>query len=188
MYEHEFPFFLGVESLGYIVMMCLAWWETAKLFSRVVASCCTAFSSLWELPLRCVLVCVWPCQMSSTLAVLIGVQCYLIVVLICISRGISLVAPMVKHLSTLWETWVRSLGREHPVVKEMAAHSSTLAWKIPWTEEPGRLQSMGSQSRTWLSNSTTTTTWLMMLSLFSVHPYHIYISSFQVLVQIFCPF
>ena len=58
----------------------------------------------------------------------------------------SLVAQMVKRLSTMWETWVRSLGREDPLEKEMAIHSSTLAWKIPWTEEPGRLQSMGSQT------------------------------------------
>ena len=57
----------------------------------------------------------------------------------------SLVAQTVKHLSTMWETRVRSLGREDPLGKEMAIHSSTLAWKIPWTEEPGRLQSMGSQ-------------------------------------------
>ena len=52
---------------------------------------------------------------------------------------------MVKHLSTMQETRVRSLGREDPLEKEMAVHSSTIAWKIPWTEEPGRLQSMGSQ-------------------------------------------
>ena len=57
----------------------------------------------------------------------------------------SLVAQMVKRLSTMRETWVRSLGREDPLEKEMAIHSSTIAWKIPWTEEPGRLQSMGSQ-------------------------------------------
>ena len=56
----------------------------------------------------------------------------------------SLVAQMVKRLSTMWETWVRSLAWEDPLEKEMAIHSSTLAWKIPWTEEPGRLQSMGS--------------------------------------------
>ena len=54
-------------------------------------------------------------------------------------------AQTVKRLSTMHETWVRSLGREDPLEKEMAIHSSTLAWKIPWTEEPGRLQSMGSQ-------------------------------------------
>ena len=52
---------------------------------------------------------------------------------------------MVKRLSTMQETWVRSLGREDSLEKEMATHSSTLAWKIPWTEEPGRLPSMGSQ-------------------------------------------
>ena len=57
----------------------------------------------------------------------------------------SLVAQMVKRLPTMRETRVRSLGREDPLEKEMATHSSTLAWKIPWTEEPGRLQSMWSQ-------------------------------------------
>ena len=54
-------------------------------------------------------------------------------------------AQTVKRLSTMWETWVRSLGQEDPLEKEMAIHSSTIAWKIPWTEEPGRLQTMGSQ-------------------------------------------
>ena len=54
-------------------------------------------------------------------------------------------AQTVKCLSTIQETWVPSLGREDPLEKEMAIHSSTIAWKIPWTEEPGRLQSMGSQ-------------------------------------------
>ena len=58
---------------------------------------------------------------------------------------ISLVTQMVKRLPTKWETWVRSLGQEDPLEKEMATHSSTLAWKIPWMEEPGRLQSMGLQ-------------------------------------------
>ena len=57
----------------------------------------------------------------------------------------SLVAQIVKCLSTMWETQVQSLGWEDLLEKEMAIHSSTLAWKIPWTEEPGRLQSMGSQ-------------------------------------------
>ena len=55
------------------------------------------------------------------------------------------VAQMVKHLPTMRETRVRSLGREDPLEKETATHSSTRAWKIPWTEEPGGLQSMGSQ-------------------------------------------
>ena len=57
----------------------------------------------------------------------------------------SLVAQTVKHLPAMRETWVRYLGLEDPLEKEMATHSSILAWKIPWTEEPGRLQSMGSQ-------------------------------------------
>ena len=52
---------------------------------------------------------------------------------------------MVKHMSAMWENQVRSLGQEDPLEKEMATHSSTLAWKIPWIEEPGRLQSMGSK-------------------------------------------
>ena len=52
-------------------------------------------------------------------------------------------AQTVKRLSTMWETRVRSLGREDPLEKEMATHSSTLAWKIPWTEEPGRLHLWG---------------------------------------------
>ena len=52
---------------------------------------------------------------------------------------------MVKHLPAMWETWVRSLGQGDPLEKEMATHSSTLAWKIPWMEEPGKLQSKGSQ-------------------------------------------
>ena len=54
-------------------------------------------------------------------------------------------AQTVKSLPAVWETRVRSLGREDPLVKEMATHSSILAWKISWVEEPGRLQSMGSQ-------------------------------------------
>ena len=57
----------------------------------------------------------------------------------------SLVAQKVKRLPAIRETWVRFLGQEDPLEKEMAIHSSTLAWKIPWMEEPDRLQSMGSQ-------------------------------------------
>ena len=57
----------------------------------------------------------------------------------------SLVAQMVKRLPAMWETRVQSLGWEDPLEKAMAIHSSTLAWKIPWKEEPDRLQSMGSQ-------------------------------------------
>ena len=57
----------------------------------------------------------------------------------------SLVAQRIKHLPAMQETWVESLGWEDPLVKEMATHSSILAWRIPWTEEPGGLQSTGLQ-------------------------------------------
>ena len=57
----------------------------------------------------------------------------------------SLVAQMVKSLSAVWETWVQSLDQEDALEKEMANHSSYPCWKIPWTEEPGRLQPIGSQ-------------------------------------------
>ena len=52
---------------------------------------------------------------------------------------------MAKHLPRVRETWVQSLGREDPLEKEMATHVSILAWRIPWTEDPGGLQSLGSQ-------------------------------------------
>ena len=55
----------------------------------------------------------------------------------------SLVVQRLKRLPAMWETWVQSLGREDPLEKEMATHSSILAWRIPWTEELGGLQSMG---------------------------------------------
>ena len=58
--------------------------------------------------------------------------------------GASLLAQKVKRLPAMQETWVQSLGREDPLKKEMATHSSIHAWKIPWTEEPGGLLSMGS--------------------------------------------
>ena len=72
---------------------------------------------------------IFPCQLGSTRA----------------WRGASLVAQRLKHLPAMWETWVRSLGWEDPLEKEMATHSSILAWRIPWMEEPGGLQSARSQ-------------------------------------------
>ena len=59
--------------------------------------------------------------------------------------GASLVAQLVKNLSAMQETWVQFLGWEDPLKKEMATHSSILAWRIPWREKSGRLQSMGLQ-------------------------------------------
>ena len=69
--------------------------------------------------------------------------------------GTSLVAQMVKNLPAMWEIRVWSLGQEDPLEKEMATHSSVLAWKIPWTEEPGGLQSMGLQKvgHDWVTNT-----------------------------------
>ena len=70
--------------------------------------------------------------------------------------GASLVAQRVKHLLALWKSWIQSLGRADPLEKKMETHSSILAWKIPWIEQPGRLQSVGSQSQTRLSDFTLT--------------------------------
>ena len=56
-----------------------------------------------------------------------------------VHNWVSLVAQRVKRLPAMQETWVRSLGQEYPLEKKMATHSSTLAWKIPWMEESGRL-------------------------------------------------
>ena len=73
-------------------------------------------------------------------------------------------AQTVKRLSTMRETWVRSLGQEDPLEKEIAIHSSTIAWRIPWTEEPGRLQFMGSQ-RVGHDWATSLSLWLNQLRL-----------------------
>ena len=70
---------------------------------------------------------------------------YVKVFCLCFPLRVSLVAQPVKSLPTIQETQVQSLGWEDPQEKEMATHSSILAWRIPWTEEPGRLQSMESQ-------------------------------------------
>ena len=75
----------------------------------------------------------------------------------------SLVAQTVKRLPTMRGTWVQSLGQKDPLEKEMAPHSSTLAWKIPWTEEPDRLQPMESQR---VGHNKVTS-----LSLFTFFPY-----------------
>jgi len=79
--------------------------------------------------------------------------------------GASLVAQKVKRLLAMWETWIRSLSREDPLEKEMATYSSTLAWRIPWTEKPGRLQSMGSQrvGHDWVTSLHFVLSWLLQL-------------------------
>ena len=73
---------------------------------------------------------------------------YSIYMFICklhINFKVSLLAQMVKNLPAMQETWVQSLGQEDPLEKRMATRYSILAWRVPWTEEPGGLQSMGSQ-------------------------------------------
>ena len=83
-------------------------------------------------------------SLASETVILISAFSFCFGLLFCIFSNLivklaSLVAQTVKLLPTMRETWVRSLGQEDPLEKEMATHSSTLAWKIPWTEEPGRL-------------------------------------------------
>ena len=82
--------------------------------------------------------------------------------------GPSLVAQMVKQLPAMQETWVRYLCQEDPLEKEIAAHSIILAWRIPWTEEPGGLQSMGSQrvGHDWATN-THTLKWILGVCVFA---------------------
>ena len=70
---------------------------------------------------------------------------YYLSAFLCKTAWASLVAQMVKNLPAMWKTSVGYLGWEHPLGDEMATHSSILAWKIPWTEEPGGLQSIGFQ-------------------------------------------
>ena len=77
----------------------------------------------------------------------------------------SLVAQMVKNLPAMWDTQVRSLGQEDPLEKGAATHASILAWRIPWTEEPGRLQSIGSQrvGQDWMTNTSNVDTFAQIL-------------------------
>ena len=79
----------------------------------------------------------------------------------------SLVAQMVKNLLAMWETQVPPLGLEDPLEKEMATHSSTLAWRISWTEEPGGLQSIGSQrvQHYWVTNTFTFSTYILVIGI-----------------------
>ena len=85
-------------------------------------------------------------------------------------KGASLVAQMVKNLPEMWETQVQSLGQEDPLEKGMATHSSILGWEIPWTEEPGGLQSMGSQrvGHSWVTDTFTFITFLKLSLTFNI--------------------
>ena len=104
--------------------------EGGREWSRTVVS-----DSLWPHGLQPTrLLCPWDFPGKST-----GVGCHIQY------SWAFLLAQMVKNLPAMQQTRVRSLGREDPLEKDMAPHSSTLAWRIPWIEEPGRLQSMGSR-------------------------------------------
>ena len=85
-----------------------------------------------------------PSDLLSCIQSLTHSLIYLILIRYACIRS-SLVAQSLKSLSSMWEHWVQSLGQDDPLEKEMATHSSILAWRIPWTEEPGGLQFMGSQ-------------------------------------------
>ena len=70
---------------------------------------------------------------------------FMLIISILYTLRVSVVVQRVKRLPEMWEIWVQSLDQEDPLEKEMASHSSTLGWKIPWREEPGKLQSLGLQ-------------------------------------------
>ena len=80
---------------------------------------------------------------SPTIIVLLLISPFILPSICLTYCSASLVAQRLKHLPAMWETWVRSLSQEDPLEKEMATHSSILAWRIPWVEEPGGLQATG---------------------------------------------
>ena len=90
--------------------------------------------------------------------------------------GSSLVTQTVKCLPTMWETWVRSLGQEDPLEKEMATHSSTLAWKVPWMEEPG-------VAKSWMRLSDFTFTFKLVVFSKIKMPNHFKVSVFPLLLK-----
>ena len=95
---------------------------------------------------------IWPHMMEAAVTWVALISVYVIKPLLT-SKHVSLVAQTIKNLPAMQETWVQSLGWEDPLEKDMATHPSTVTWRIPWTEEPGELQSTGSQkSRTRLSS------------------------------------
>ena len=104
----------------------------------------------------------WKQQFKSVMVLVLLVGCF---------HNSSLVVQMVKNLPEMQETWVWSLGWEDPLEKGMATHSSILAWRIPWTKEPGGLQSMGvTKSWTWLSEQYFLSTTLNNMETF-IHKY-----------------
>ena len=120
--------------------------------------------SFWEIYIQALLpIFKWIIQIFVVVVCMFHLSGYWVVEVSCIfcvlrpfDRSSSLVAQRLKHLPAMRDTWVRSLGQEDPLENEMTTHSSILAWRIPWVEESGGLQSMGSQSRTRLSDFTFT--------------------------------
>ena len=110
------------------------WFSALRFWARITLSC-DLFASLTLL---------WDCELSADRPVSCFLWSSTVTGIEWMLRA-SPVAQTVKILPAMQKIWVRSLGWEDPLEKEMATHSSTLAWKIPWMEEPGRLQSMGSQ-------------------------------------------
>ena len=111
------------------VRVCVCMYVCVCVPARVCV-CVRAYVCVFVPARVCVCVCVCVCSGCRNFCTL------------ALTDRTSLVAQVVKHLPPMRETWARSLGQEDPLVKEMATHSSTLAWRIPWTAEPGRLQSM----------------------------------------------
>ena len=112
-------------------------WQKPLLYSEVIGSICE-----W---MTCPVQSKWGALLYSFAVTLYGLWQKPCQGFIPTCQWTSLVAQMVRRLPIMWETQVQSLGQEDLLEKEMATHSSVLAWKIPWAEEPGRLQSMGSQ-------------------------------------------
>ena len=125
--------------------------QTMSIFKRIITSLyltgtnnfvCEAILKDDPTEKLCVCVCMCVCMYTRK---------YLICVHTLNTYLASLVAQMVENQSAMQETWVWSLCQKNPLEKEMATHSSILAWRIPWTEEPGRLHGVA-KSWTWLSN------------------------------------
>ena len=124
----------GVSFLGWVsVSSC--WW-LSNSWLQIWSSCRRRWAHILLLH---------HLELEALYLFIFNFYCHIVTLQCCVSFWASLVAQMVKNLPEMQETWVRSLDWEDPLEKGMATHSSVLAWSTPWTEEPGGLQSMGSQ-------------------------------------------
>ena len=128
LFSHPSPWVSGISGCNRH-----PWFSALHSWARITLSC-DLFASLT----------LWDCELFTDRPVSCFLGSSAVTGIEWMSRS-SPVAQTVKHLPAMRKIWVRSLGWEDPLEKEMATHSSTLAWKIPWMEEPGRLQSMESQ-------------------------------------------